>query len=131
VIGSLRELGKTVFLTTHYMDEAQALADRVAILAAGRIVAVGPPGELGNRAERDNEISFRLPDGASAEDLPPSIGALARVDGRRVSLSVPDPVGPLRELTEWASQRGTGLPELEVRRPSLEDIYLELAGEQR
>ena len=61
VIGGLRDLGKTVFLTTHYMDEAQALADRVAILAAGRIVAEGPPDQLGDRDERATRISFRLP----------------------------------------------------------------------
>jgi ABC-2 type transport system ATP-binding protein len=131
VIANLRDLGKTVFLTTHYMDEAQALADRVAILAAGEIVAEGTPSELGSRSERETEISFRLPEGAAADDLPPAVRAIAAVEGERVTLSVPDPVGPLRELTEWASRRAAGLPELEVRRPNLEDIYLELTGEER
>jgi ABC-2 type transport system ATP-binding protein len=126
VIGSLRDLGKTVFLTTHYMDEAQALADRVAIIAGGRIVAEGPPDELGGRDTRTTRISFRLPDGA--EDLPASLRETARVDGEVVSMRVQDPVAPLRELTAWATERGVGLPGLEVRRASLEDVYLELTG---
>ncbi len=80
VIASLRELGKTIFLTTHYMDEAQALADRVAILAAGRIVAEGPPDQLGDREERATEVSFRLPPGVRAEELPSSVRERARID---------------------------------------------------
>jgi ABC-2 type transport system ATP-binding protein len=126
LIGSLRDLGKTVFLTTHYMDEAQTLADRVAIIADGRIVAEGPPDELGGRDTRTTRISFRLPDGA--EDLPASVRETARVDGEVVSMRVQDPVAPLRELTAWATERGVGLPGLEVRRASLEDVYLELTG---
>ena len=126
LIGSLRDLGKTVFLTTHYMDEAQTLADRVAIIAGGRIVAEGPPDELGGRDTRTTRISFRLPDGA--EDLPASVRETARVDGEVVSMRVQDPVAPLRELTAWATERGVGLPGLEVRRASLEDVYLELTG---
>ncbi len=125
VISSLRELGKTVFLTTHYMDEAQALADRVAILRAGEIVAQGPPDRLGDRGERATEISFRL-GGADASDLPRALRERARVDGAAVALSAQDPVPLLRELTAWALDRGAELAELEVRRPSLEDVYLEL-----
>jgi ABC-2 type transport system ATP-binding protein len=126
VIGSLRDLGKTVFLTTHYMDEAQTLADRVAIIAGGRIVAEGPPNELGGRDARTTRISFRLPDGAG--DLPTSVRDAARVDGQVVSLRVQDPVPPLRELTAWATERGVGLAGLDVRGASLEDVYLELTG---
>ena len=126
VIGSLRELDKTVFLTTHYMDEAQVLADRVAILRAGEIVAEGPPDSLGDRGERATEISFRLGSGAEASELPDRVRALARVDGGQVSLAAPDPVPVLRELTGWSLQRGVALEGLEVRRPSLEDVYLEL-----
>jgi ABC-2 type transport system ATP-binding protein len=125
VIGNLRDLGKTVFLTTHYMDEAQALADRVAILAAGRIVAEGPPDQLGDREQRQTTISFRLDPGVAAADLPPGLRG-ARVDGPEVTIEVDDPVPALRELTGWAEERGTALPGLEVRRPSLEDIYMEL-----
>ena len=129
VIGSLRDLGKTIFLTTHYMEEAQALADRVAILAAGRIVAEGPPDQLGDRDERATQISFRLPPGTQAGELPSSVRERARIDGPEVSLHLDDPLPALRELTGWATERGIGLPGLEVRRPSLEDIYLELTAE--
>jgi ABC-2 type transport system ATP-binding protein len=126
VIASLRDLGKTVFLTTHYMDEAQTLADRVAIIAGGRIMAEGPPDQLGGRDARTTQISFRLADGSG--DLPASVRDAARVDGRMVSLRARDPVPALRELTAWATERGVSLPGLEVRRASLEDVYLELTG---
>jgi ABC-2 type transport system ATP-binding protein len=129
VIGGLRSLGKTVFLTTHYMDEAQALADRVAIITAGRIVASGSPEDLGGEDEARTEISFRLPAGVSAGDLPAGMGARARIDAGAVSLSADDPVPVLRELTNWATERGVGLPALQVRRPTLEDVYLELTDQ--
>jgi ABC-2 type transport system ATP-binding protein len=126
VIGNLRDLGKTIFLTTHYMDEAQALADRVAILSAGKIVAQGPPDQLADRDRRATRVSFRLPPGAGADDLPATVRSGMRVQGQEVSIQVDDPVPLLRELTGWAEARDGGLPGLEVRQPSLEDIYLEL-----
>jgi ABC-2 type transport system ATP-binding protein len=129
VIGGLRDLGKTVFLTTHYMDEAQALADRVAIITAGRIVATGRPEEIGGQDHARTEISFRLPAGISFGDLPAAVGARARIDARAVSLNAEDPVPVLRELTNWAIERGVGLPSLQVRRPTLEDVYLELTDQ--
>jgi ABC-2 type transport system ATP-binding protein len=126
MIASLRDLGKTIFLTTHYMDEAQALADRVAILSSGRIVAEGPPAELGDRRQRATLIRFRLPSGADAAGLPASVREAARFDGEQVTVQVEDPVPPLAALTTWAAERGAALPGLEVRQPSLEDVYLEL-----
>jgi ABC-2 type transport system ATP-binding protein len=126
VIADLSRLGKTVFLTTHYMDEAQALADRVAIISAGRIVASGQPEDLGGDRDQRTEISFRLPAGVAAAELPDSVRTLARIDAAAVSLSAEDPVPVLRELTVWASERHVGLPDLQVRRPTLEDVYLEL-----
>jgi ABC-2 type transport system ATP-binding protein len=126
VIGGLRSLGKTVFLTTHYMDEAQALADRVAIISAGRIVATGSPESLVDRGTPQTEIHFRLPSGVSASDLPDGVSAGARVDAGLVTMTVADPVPVLRDLTAWASNRGVGLPGLTVGAPSLEDVYLEL-----
>jgi ABC-2 type transport system ATP-binding protein len=126
VIAGLRRLGKTIFLTTHYMDEAQTLADRVAILSAGRIVATGSPDELGGDREQRTEISFRLPPGARGPDLPYGIRTAARIEGDSVSVSVLDPVPVLRELTNWAGERGVALPGLTVGAPSLEDVYLEL-----
>jgi ABC-2 type transport system ATP-binding protein len=126
VIASLGRLGKTVFLTTHYMDEAQELADRVAIIAAGQIVALGPPAELGGRRDAATTIRFTLPSGTPPEALPsglpePQLGA-----GGAVSVTVQDPVTPLNTLTGWALERGIALGGLEVSRPSLEDVYLEL-----
>src|SRR5436190_23825248 len=128
VIAGLREPGKTVFLTTHYMDEAQTLADRVAILSAGRIVATGSPEELGGERDAHTEISFRLPAGLRGPDLPYGIRTAARIDAELVSLTARDPVPVLRELTNWAADRGVGLPGLMVQRPSLEDVYLQLTG---
>jgi ABC-2 type transport system ATP-binding protein len=112
-IAGLRDLGKTVFLTTHYMDEAQFLADRVAIIARGEIVARGTPEELGDREDRPTTISYRGRDGAT------------------VSLDTATPVQTLHELTGRALAEGDGLEGLEVRRPSLEDVYLELTEGER
>jgi ABC-2 type transport system ATP-binding protein len=106
-IAGLRELGKTVFLTTHYMDEAQRLADRVAILAGGQVVAGGAPEELGDRDNQPTVITYRGPDG-------------------EVSLTTTTPVETLNELTGRAMAEGFALEGLEVKRPSLEDVYLEL-----
>ncbi len=125
VIGGLRRLGKTVFLTTHYMDEAQALADRVAIISSGRIVATGSPESLIDRGVPQTEIRFRLPEGVAASELPGELAA-ARVDAGLVTMTVADPVPALRELTVWAGDRGVGLPGLTVGSPSLEDVYLQL-----
>jgi ABC-2 type transport system ATP-binding protein len=132
VVTSLRELGKTIFLTTHYMDEAQALADRVAIIAGGEIVASGAPDELGGRSKAATEISF-APVGAGGSDLPPLAAAALAAPARNgaVRLRSERPVELLHELTSWALERGIELRGLEVRRPSLEDVYLELTGEPR
>ena len=126
VIAGLRELGKTILLTTHYMDEAQALADRVAIIAAGRIVAEGPPAALA--AQRSTEIRFTLPAGSAPAELPRVSGEVA-TRGREVEISTEDPTGDLLALTGWAAGRGAALDGLTVTRPSLEDIYLTLTEE--
>ena len=123
VIASLRELGKTVFLTTHYMEEAQALADRVAIIAEGGILAEGPPDDLGGRDE-GAEISFRLPEGVAIAELPGVARSAARSANGIVAFHTATPVETLNELTGWALGRGIALHGLEVRRPSLEDVYL-------
>jgi ABC-2 type transport system ATP-binding protein len=109
VIAGLRDLGKTVFLTTHYMDEAQRLADQVTIIAAGQIVARGTPEDLGERDSGETTIRYR-------------------VDGREVTLQTATPVQTLNELTGEALAKGEELEGLEVTRPSLEDVYLELTA---
>ena len=123
VIAGLRGLGKTIFLTTHYMDEAENLADRIAVIAGGRIVAEGTPGTLGGREQMATRIAFTLPEGI---DLPEELRiAATRVDGR-VVLEAEQPLPLLKTLADWALERGIDLPDLDVRRPSLEDVYLEL-----
>jgi len=127
VIGGLRDLGTTVFLTTHYMEEAQQLADRVAIIKDGRIVAEGTPGELG--ADRDPVIAFSLPAGVECAQLPGGLAELAREQGGRVGVATPTPTAALAELCGWAGARGLELEGLTVERATLEDVYLELAGD--
>ena len=126
VIRNLKSLGKTVFLTTHYMDEAQTLADEVAIIAKGRIVAQGPPASLGGRDVAATRLRFRLPLGA--DELPDDLRARASVTDRAVELTTEDPTGTLHRLTGWAVERGIRLDDLEVSRPTLEDVYLEITG---
>jgi ABC-2 type transport system ATP-binding protein len=126
VIAGLGELGKTVLLTTHYMDEAQRLADRVAIIARGEIVAEDTPEALGDRENQPALISFRLPGGVAADELPTG-GWRGDGDGL-VTARSQEPVAVLNALTGWALERGIDLQGLEVRRPSLEDIYLQLTS---
>jgi ABC-2 type transport system ATP-binding protein len=109
-IAGLRDLGKTIFLTTHYMDEAQRLADRVGIIARGEVVARGTPEDLGDREHRPARISYRE-------------------NGREVQLETTNPVRTLNELTGRALAEGRDLKGLEVKRPSLEDVYLSLTAE--
>jgi ABC-2 type transport system ATP-binding protein len=124
VIEGLRELGTTILLTTHYLEEAERLADRVAIIKDGVIVAEGPPGAIGGDERRVARIRFVAP--ADAE-LPAGLSAApAPAANGRVELRTVRPVGDLALLCGWASERGLDLPGLEVTRPSLEDVYLEL-----
>jgi len=111
-IRSLRELGKTVLLTTHYLDEAQSLADRVAIIKGGRILAEGAPRELGVDSARRVRVSYRDACGDVVEHV------------------TDDPTTLLHELTAEALARGERLEDLEVTRPSLEEVYLELTADE-
>ncbi len=120
-------LGKTVFLTTHYMDEAQYLADRVAVIVGGRLVALGTPDSIGGRDTADAEIRFALADGLGLSDLPLS----ARLDGSRVLIEATDVTRALHTLTGWALDRGAELAGLTVTRRSLEDAYLDLVSSER
>jgi ABC-2 type transport system ATP-binding protein len=124
VIKNLASLGMTVLLTTHYMDEAQFLADRVAVIAAGRIVAEGTPDTLGDRELARARIRYRPPAGA----IPPGgLFAPPGPDGY-TEITPDDAVQTLHQLTGWAIDHGASLDGLQVSRPSLEDIYLSLTG---
>jgi ABC-2 type transport system ATP-binding protein len=123
VIRNLAGLGKTVFLTTHYMDEAQNLANRVAVIAKGEIVAEGPPSALVAQHLARTMIRFRRPPG----DLPASVRDGATI-GADIEIAVDAPTRTLHELTSWAVERGLELEGLQVTRPTLEDVYLELTG---
>jgi ABC-2 type transport system ATP-binding protein len=123
IVRNLIALGKTVFLTTHYMDEAQYLAKRVAVIAKGVIVAEGPPATIGGRDTAQTVIRFRVEDRQGL----PSLGQVPLGDGT-LELRTDHPTKVLHELTVWALDRGADLEGLEVYRPTLEDIYLELTG---
>lgn len=125
MIRNLKELGKTVFLTTHYMDEAQRLADRVAIIVGGEIVAEGAPGSLAGAEATKTRISYATR--GSAEAAPsPQIADLATRDGEKVVIQTDDPVRVLHELTGWVLATGVEIEALTVAQPTLEDVYLEL-----
>jgi ABC-2 type transport system ATP-binding protein len=127
VIEGLRQLGKTVFLTTHYMDEAENLADRIAVIADGEIVAEGTPGTLGGRNQMAATIRFTLPAGVGADELPDDLRALRAGESEgRITLTTETPLVHVRRLADWAIGRGLDLPDLDVTRPTLEDVYLEL-----
>jgi ABC-2 type transport system ATP-binding protein len=122
VVRNMRTLGKTIVLTTHYMDEAQYLADRICVIAAGKVVAEGTPETLRAHTEQRTHIRFELPAGiaATAVPIPVTMG-----NGLAV-IETSTPTRSLRDLTTWAVGQGLELPNLEVTRPSLEDVYLEL-----
>ena len=139
LVRSLRDSGTTILLTTHYMEEAQALADRVAVLSDGQVVAQGTLADIGGRASAQTQIRFVLPVGCLAADLPawarppvettvePTAEPAAEPEpGDVVTVAVSEPTRALHELTSWALHRGLVLDQLTVEPPSLEDVYLKL-----
>jgi ABC-2 type transport system ATP-binding protein len=124
VVTNLSAFGKTVLLTTHYMDEAQHLADRVAVIVAGRIVAEGTPATLAGRDTARARLRFRLPDGA----VTPADMLAAHLSDGWVEISPENLTAALHGLTGWAIAHGYQLDDLQVLRPSLEDVYLQLTG---
>jgi ABC-2 type transport system ATP-binding protein len=127
-IRSLCDLGKTIFLTTHFMDEAQALADRVAVMRGGEFIAAGRSDDIGGRNLRPAEIRFALPSTWSLGDIPdvPSVGREIQAD--RVTVFTREPVIAAHEITTWALHHDVELGHFSVTQPTLEDIYLELTG---
>ncbi|HET6648730.1 MAG TPA: ABC transporter ATP-binding protein [Candidatus Limnocylindria bacterium] len=123
-VRGLASLGKTIFLTTHFMDEAQALADRLAIMADGRIVATGTANELIGASTPSTHVRFRLADGV---EPPTDLGVHAAASA--YELETTEPTRTLHELTAWALSAGVELHDLEVGRRSLEDVYLQLTAD--
>ena len=128
VISGLRDLGTTVFLTTHYMDEAQVLADRVAVMRDGKVAALGTPAEL-QALRGDVEIRFVLPTGLALDALP-QLSKPTLLTGGEVRVETTAPTADLAALCTWAEGRGLELEGLTVERPTLEDVFLAIAGDQ-
>ena len=129
MIEGLKALGTTIVLTTHYMEEAQHLADRVVILREGEIVAQGQPATLGDQLGRETMIRFRLGDGVDRDGVASALGRKPEVSGNQATIATTDPQRDLYGLLDWAEGKNVRLADLEVRRPSLEDVFLEVTGE--
>ncbi len=128
LVESLRALGATILLTTHYLDEAEHLADRVVIIDHGQVVASGTPEELAATAGAATVISFRMPAGLTGADLP-TLGDDRRIAGSVVEVRTQTPTADVATIATWAIERGVELDALTLARPSLEDVYLDLVGE--
>ena len=125
MIEALRPLGKTVLLTTHYMDEAERLADRIGVIAAGKIVARGTAAELAASVAAFPNITWRID---TANGTPPSsLGAAVDSKGL-ATIETDDITATLHSLTGWALESGAPLTDLQVKRPTLEDVYLKLTS---
>jgi ABC-2 type transport system ATP-binding protein len=128
LIEGLRRTGTTILLTTHYIEEAERLADRLAVIRDGRLIALGRPDDLGTDGGRASVVRCRLPAGTAAGDLPHLSAIPSVVDGW-LRLETHASIRDVHELTGWAVRRGLDLSSMSVARPTLEDVYLRLVGE--
>jgi ABC-2 type transport system ATP-binding protein len=126
MVASLRTLGKTVLLTSHYMDEVQFLADRVAVLSSGRLVAASTPSELGGRDLAEALITLRIPYPGWDSELPDGPWLAPQRHGNDLRLRTSRPTEAVWILSRWAVERGEELRALTITRPSLEDAYLHI-----
>jgi ABC-2 type transport system ATP-binding protein len=130
IIAALKDTGTTMVLTTHYMEEAERLADRVAVVTAGTLVSQGSPDNLVSHRGSPT-ITFTLPAGLTAADLPEQVRhAASGGPGGKLSLSAASPLATLGALAAWAERAGVDLPDIEVRRATLEDVYLQLTTDR-
>lgn len=127
VVREFTTLGKTVLLTTHYLDEAEQLADRVGVIIKGQLAETGTPKELGGRQRAMATVEFTLTGGLAGQTLPEGLTAV--VKGVNVSIATHQPTGVVTALSRWGDSLGEPeIPGLAIRRPSLEDIYLEMVA---
>jgi ABC-2 type transport system ATP-binding protein len=127
MVGGLRSAGKTIFLTTHYMDEAQHLADNIVIMRAGSIAAEGTPDELRHRLGNASDVSFALPAEVSLEQLGSVVGCVVEFDGQSARFRSDRAQDDLTLLLDWAQRRNVTLTDLQVSIPTLDDVFLALA----
>ena len=127
MLDGLRQSGTTIFLTTHYMDEAQHLADRIIILRAGNIAAEGTPEELARRLGDRSDVSFTMPPNMTPEDVRSGLGLPVTFETSLVQFSSDDVQRDLPLLLSWAEHEGLRLLDLQVRRPTLDDVFVQLA----
>ena len=125
IVKNLTGIGKTIFLTTHFMDEAQYLATRAAVITKGTIVAEGTPGTLGGRDHMQTRVRFRVPEG---HPFPPDLGGASSLPDGSLEIRTDNATKVVHDLTAWALERGFVFDVLEVSQPSLEDVYIELTG---
>jgi ABC-2 type transport system ATP-binding protein len=129
-IEGLRALGKTIVLTTHYMEEAQRLADRVAIMRGGELVATGSVEAIGRSLGAVVNVRFQLPAGVSPETIAAETRARVETAAGEATIRTPEAQAVLYRLTGWAEREGRRLEGLEVVRPQLEDMFLALTSEE-
>jgi ABC-2 type transport system ATP-binding protein len=129
LVSQLTALGKTVLLTTHYLDEAEALADRVGVIMGGHLVEVATPRDLGGRSRAAAEVSFKAEGPLAGRPVPELPGVATETAAGIVTLATDSPTRVVAELAAWAAAAGLGeLPELRVSRPTLEDVYLRMVA---
>ncbi|MGA1346094.1 MAG: ABC transporter ATP-binding protein [Ilumatobacteraceae bacterium] len=128
LVGNLTGSGVTIVLTTHYMEEAQTLADRLVILADGVVAAEGTFEDLVGRLGETTTISFRAPDAVPPAAIGQHLGVLVRVEGGRAEFSSANPQHDLHQLLQWADEHRVGVEHLSVQRSSLEDLFLSTVG---
>jgi ABC-2 type transport system ATP-binding protein len=127
MIDGLRQAGKTIFLTTHYMDEAQHLADRIVILRAGSVAAEGTPSELSRSLGNQTKVTFARPHGVSPEQLAAVTGRAVETDGELVRFFTEDSQRDMTDLLTWARDNDVVLADLQLTLPSLDEVFVRLA----